>query len=46
MIRGKNLLVEKEVGRRDFLKLSTKVATVLGLSPVFIPKISHAMQAK
>lgn len=46
MIRGKNLFVEKEVGRRDFLKLSTKVATVLGLSPVMIPKISHAMQAK
>ncbi len=46
MIRGENLLVEKEVGRRDFLKLSTKVATVLGLSPVFIPKISHAIQAK
>jgi len=46
MIRGKNMFVEKEVGRRDFLKLSTKVATVLGLSPVFIPKISNAMQAK
>jgi hydrogenase small subunit len=46
MIRGKNIFVENEVGRRDFLKLSTKVATVLGLSPVFIPKISHAMQAK
>lgn len=46
MIRGKNIFVEKEVGRRDFLKLSTKVATVLGLSPVFIPKISHALQAK
>ncbi len=46
MIRGKNMFVENEVGRRDFLKLSTKVATVLGLSPVFIPKISNAMQAK
>jgi hydrogenase small subunit len=46
MIRGKNIFVEREVGRRDFLKLSTKVATVLGLSPVFIPKISHAIQAK
>ena len=46
MIRGKNMFVGKEVGRRDFLKLSTKVATVLGLSPVFIPKISDAVQAK
>ncbi len=46
MIRGKNLFVENEVGRRDFLKLSTKVATVLGLSPAFIPQFSNAMQKK
>lgn len=46
MIRGKNMFVGTEVGRRDFLKISTKVATVLGLSPAFIPKISAAMQSK
>ncbi len=46
MIRGRNMLAGKEVGRRDFLKLSTKVAAVLGISPAFVPKISTAMQAE
>lgn len=45
MIRNKNMFVDQEVGRRDFLKLSTKLATVLGLSPVLIPDISHALQS-
>jgi len=42
----KHVLVEKKVNRRDFLSLSTKVATVLGLSPALIPQISTAMQKK
>ncbi len=46
MIRGKEQFVNKEVGRRDFLKISTKVAAVLGLSSAFVPQISNAMQAE
>ena len=46
MIRSNNFLAEKGVGRRDFLKLSTQVALVLGLSPAIIPKISHALETK
>ncbi|MCP4751297.1 MAG: hydrogenase small subunit [Proteobacteria bacterium] len=40
------MFAEKEVGRRDFLKLSTKVAAVLGLSPAFVPQFSHALETK
>ncbi len=46
MIRGKNMFVDKGVGRRDFLKLSTKVAAVLGLSPALVPQMTHALETK
>ncbi|NQU62936.1 MAG: hydrogenase small subunit, partial [SAR324 cluster bacterium] len=46
MIWSNDMFIKKEVGRRDFLTLSTKIATVLGLSPVLIPKISKALQVR
>ena len=36
----------KGVNRREFIKYSTLVASVLGLSPTMIPKVAEAMAAK
>lgn len=45
MFRGKNPFLDPEIGRRDFLKLSTTVAAVLGLSPAMVPRITQAMES-
>ena len=45
MIRGRSLFVENNLERRDFLKLSTKLVTVLGLSPILIPKLTSALES-
>lgn len=44
MIRGNTLFAEKDVGRRDFLKLSAKIVAILGLSPTVIPQLAHSLE--
>jgi len=46
MIGSNYFPADKKLGRRDFLKLSTQLALVLGLSPAIIPKITHALETK
>ncbi|ADK84768.1 hydrogenase (NiFe) small subunit HydA [Desulfarculus baarsii DSM 2075] len=36
----------KGINRRDFIKLTTLVTSVLGLAPAMIPKVAQAMTAK
>ncbi len=36
----------KGINRRDFIKLTTLVTSVLGLTPAMIPKVAQAMTAK
>jgi len=45
-MNGKQNFMDKNVGRRDFLKLSAKTAAVLGLSPTIIPKLCSAFEKK
>ncbi|MCB2187361.1 MAG: hydrogenase small subunit [Deltaproteobacteria bacterium] len=40
------ILEERGVNRRDFIKLATLVTSVLGLAPSMIPKVAKAMTAK
>lgn len=46
MAGNKYIISDRNLNRRDFLKLSVKTAAVLGLSSSMVPKLCHALEQK
>lgn len=46
MTDNKKSIIDRQINRRDFLKLSVKTAAVLGLSSAMVPELCSALEKK